>query len=308
MWPLWLEMLAVPAPRLACVARRAAVLHRPGARMCSTDAAEPLFSVLQAGLARAAEREQRKRASLEKEAAAATKAEQLGRWGTLVTSNLYRIPADATSAVVEDWEQGGKEVTLTFDAKIGSPQLEAEKAFAAARKLRRGSVVVADLLEESRRTSASLGEWQARVEQSANDPYALGSLQAQLVKRAKKLNLKLAELQPSGDAPKKAARAGEAQKPRAKPGGWTGRTFTSPAGVPILVGRNRKENEELSLRVAKPADVWMHVRDSPGAHVILQLSQASPYISLSHYISTTSCSSHRRAPMRTRMVTCACHM
>ena len=209
MWPLWLEMLAVPAagtaPRLACVARRAAVLHRPGARMCSTDAAEPLFSVLQAGLARAAEREQRKRASLEKEAAAATKAEQLGRWGTLVTSNLYRIPAGATSAVVEDWEQGGKEVTLTFDAKIGSPQLEAEKAFAAARKLRRGSVVVAELLEESRRTSASLGEWQARVEQSANDPYALGSLQAQLVKRAKKLNLKLAELQPSGDAPKKAA-------------------------------------------------------------------------------------------------------
>ena len=170
MWPLWLEMLAVPAPRLAYVARRAAVLHRPGAfanaRMCSTEAAaaEPLFSVLQVGLARAAEREQRKRASLEKEASAATKAEGLGRWGTLVTSNLYRIPADATSAVVEDWEQGGKEVTLTFDAKIGSPRLEAEKAFIAARKLRRGSAVVADLLEESRRTTASLGEWQARPE------------------------------------------------------------------------------------------------------------------------------------------------
>ena len=32
--------------------------------------------------------------------------------------------------------------------------------------------------------------------------------------------------------------------------------------------------QELSLRVAKPADVWMHVRDSPGAHVVLQLSQA----------------------------------
>lgn len=169
MWPLWLEMLAVPAPRLAYVARRAAVLHRPGAfanaRMCSTEAAaEPLFSVLQVGLARAAEREQRKRASLEKEATAATKAEKLGRWGTLVTSNLYRIPADATSAVVEDWEQGGKEVTLTFDAKIGSPRLEAERAFTAARKLRRGSAVVADLLEESRRTTASLGEWQARPE------------------------------------------------------------------------------------------------------------------------------------------------
>ena len=166
---LWLEMLTVPAPRLAYVARRSAVLHRPRAfansRMCSTGAAEePLFSVLQVGLARAAEREQRKRASLEKEATAATKAEGLGRWGTLVTSNLYRIPADATSAVVEDWEQGGKEVTLTFDAKVGSPRVEAEKAFTAARKLRRGSAVVAGLLEESRRTTATLGEWQARAE------------------------------------------------------------------------------------------------------------------------------------------------
>ena len=54
----------------------------------------------------------------------------------------------------------------------------------------------------------------------------------------------MAELQPAGDAPNKAKEIrAEAQKPRAKPGGWKGRTFTSPAGVPILVGRNRGENE-----------------------------------------------------------------
>ena len=35
----------------------------------------------------------------------------------------------------------------------------------------------------------------AGLEQSATDPYALGTLQAQLVKRAKKLSLKVAELQ-----------------------------------------------------------------------------------------------------------------
>ena len=44
-------------------------------------------------------------------------------------------------------------------------------------------------------------------------------------------------------------------------------------GVPILVGRNRKENEQLSLRVAREPDVWMHVRGVPGAHVLLQMSR-----------------------------------
>lgn len=42
--------------------------------------------------------------------------------------------------------------------------------------------------------------------------------------------------------------------------------------MPILVGRNRKENELLSLTVARGADVWMHARGSPGAHVVLQMS------------------------------------
>ena len=75
--------------------------------------------------------------------------------------------------------------------------------------------------------------------------------------------------------------------------------------MPILVGRNRKENEELSLRVAKPADVWMHVRDSPGAHVILQLSQVSPYISLYLHVilQLSQACAHAHAH-----VTCACHV
>jgi hypothetical protein len=56
--------------------------------------------------------------------------------------------------------------------------------------------------------------------------------------------------------------------------GWSGREFASPRGVPILVGRNRRENEQLSLRIAREPDVWMHARGVPGAHVLLQMSRA----------------------------------
>ena len=282
---LRMGMLAMhPRPALQ---RRPALISQPlrcaAARLCTTG--EPgLQQALQQALANALDREQRKRASLEKEAATATKAEGLGRWATLIVNNLYRIPSDATSVVVEDWEDGGKEVTLSFDLQKGTPHEQAEAAFASARRLRRGTDVIAGLLEESDRTVTSLGEWQTRIEGAVGEPYALEALHQQLTKRAKRLNLKVGDLAPSaGGAPQRggakqgvAARTGEvAPEERKGVGGWSGRVFVSPAGVPILVGRNRKENEQLSLKVAKDPDVWMHVRGSPGAHVVLQLSQAS---------------------------------
>jgi len=38
----------------------------------------------------------------------------------------------------------------------------------------------------------------------------------------------------------------------------------------VLVGRSDADNEELSLRIARPDDWWFHVRGVPGSHVILQ--------------------------------------
>ena len=55
-----------------------------------------------------------------------------------------------------------------------------------------------------------------------------------------------------------------------------GRVFESAAGVPILVGRNKRENEQLSLRIGRHPDVWFHAREVPGAHVVLRMSVVAP--------------------------------
>ena len=55
-----------------------------------------------------------------------------------------------------------------------------------------------------------------------------------------------------------------------------GRVFESAAGVPILVGRNKRENEQLSLRIGRHPDVWFHAREVPGAHVVLRMSVVHP--------------------------------
>lgn len=49
------------------------------------------------------------------------------------------------------------------------------------------------------------------------------------------------------------------------------KTFVSAMGVPIYVGRGAKKNDELTFRVARGNDLWLHTRDVPGAHVIVPL-------------------------------------
>ncbi len=40
-------------------------------------------------------------------------------------------------------------------------------------------------------------------------------------------------------------------------------------GFQIFVGRNNKENEEISFSKGQPNDIWMHAKDIPGSHVLV---------------------------------------
>ena len=46
--------------------------------------------------------------------------------------------------------------------------------------------------------------------------------------------------------------------------------FTSSEGIRILVGKNNKQNDFLTLRIADPEDIWMHTKNIPGSHVIIK--------------------------------------
>ena len=50
------------------------------------------------------------------------------------------------------------------------------------------------------------------------------------------------------------------------------RAFRSLAGLPILVGRGAAENDELTRRVARGNDLWLHARGQAGAHVVVRLA------------------------------------
>ncbi len=85
-------------------------------------------------------------------------------------------------------------------------------------------------------------------------------------------DLELAENRAEIDAVMQAAREAGLivnQKPRSKVKPSEPRVFQSHDGFTILVGKNARQNEEITFRRAKPDDLWLHARNVAGAHVVV---------------------------------------
>ncbi|MBP7177302.1 MAG: NFACT family protein [Thermoclostridium sp.] len=52
--------------------------------------------------------------------------------------------------------------------------------------------------------------------------------------------------------------------------------LTSSEGYPIWVGRNNMQNDELTLKFAKPGDMWLHTKNIPGSHVVTRIPDEIP--------------------------------
>jgi len=70
-----------------------------------------------------------------------------------------------------------------------------------------------------------------------------------------------------GEKPEKpAVKSKEKQKENFK----GARNYKSSDGFEILVGKAAKDNDFLTFRIAKSADLWMHAADYPGSHVVVK--------------------------------------
>lgn len=209
-----------------------------------------------------------------------------------------QIEPGMRSIEVEDWVRGGSR-QLELDPDL-PPNEQAERLFKQARKLRRAQETVAQLLDAERAVLEYLLGVETQVQQlgdttdqdravgraadvdaglcsfPAPDALAPGHTQALLEITEELVGggyIKArAELALADKAARKAKKGSPGASKRAGGAEAGLRSFTSPGGFRVLVGRNNRQNDELSLRVAKPKDLWFHARDIPGAHVVLRTS------------------------------------
>jgi predicted ribosome quality control (RQC) complex YloA/Tae2 family protein len=139
-------------------------------------------------------------------------------------------------------------------------QEEAARRFTRYTKAKRAAREIAERLEKIEPELAALEARQAELEQivAARDADALAAF----------IGEKTVEKTRDGRSGtierEKGSRKSSAEKGRAL------RRYRSSDGYEIIVGRGARENDELTFRVARSYDTWMHAADYPGSHVVVR--------------------------------------
>ncbi len=53
-------------------------------------------------------------------------------------------------------------------------------------------------------------------------------------------------------------------------------SFTTEDGFTVLVGRNNRQNDRLTMKLANNNDIWFHTKNIPGSHTVLVTEGRAP--------------------------------
>ena len=197
----------------------------------------------------------RKLAIQEKELEATYDRERLRQLGDILTANLHRVVKGQTVVSCEDfYDEEMKPVDIPL-SPILSPQQNAAKFYKDYTRMKNA--------EKELSHQISLGETELQYLKSVLEELNRAQTEAELEEICRELQEGGYLRQESG---KKRIRQ-EKLKPMA---------FTSTDGYPIYVGRNNRQNEELTFRTARKDDLWCHASKVHGSHVIIACGGTTP--------------------------------
>ena len=197
----------------------------------------------------------RKMAVQQKELEATYDRERLRQLGDILTANLHRIAKGQTAVSCEDfYDEDMKTVEIPLSPTL-SPQQNAAKYYKDYARMKNA--------EKELTHQLTLGRTELSYLQSVLEELNRAGTDAELEEIRR-------ELQEGGylraDAGKKRIR--QAKLPPMR--------FESTDGFPIYVGRNNRQNDELTFRLARKDDIWCHASKVHGSHVIISCGGATP--------------------------------
>lgn len=170
-------------------------------------------------------------------------------FGDLITANLYRIEYGMKSVSVENYYSDNMEtIEIPLDESI-SPSQNAQKYYKKYNKAKTTEIYAIEqirLAEEEKFYLESVAEALLAVETTTE------------------LNEIRQELANEGYVPHQGGKLKKNQT-KSEP-----LKFISVDGFEILVGRNNRQNDELTLKTAYSTDIWFHTKNIPGSHTIVR--------------------------------------
>ncbi len=201
------------------------------------------------------QRLERKLAIQEKELLATYDRERLRQLGDILTANLHKIVKGQTSVTVEDfYDENMSQIQVELSPLL-SPQQNAAKYYKDYTRMKNAEkeltrqielgqtelVYLRSVLEELDRA-----ETEGELEEIRQELHAGGYLRQDPGKK----RIKQAKLPPL--------------------------RFESTDGYPIYVGRNNRQNDELTFKLARKDDLWLHAQKVHGCHVIISCGGTQP--------------------------------
>jgi len=197
----------------------------------------------------------RKVAVQEKELTATYDRERLRQLGDIVTANLHRINRGQTTLTAEDfYDEEMRQIDIPLSALL-SPQQNAAKFYKDYTRMKNAEKELTHQIELAQQEIQYLRSVLEELDR------ALTESELEEIRR---------ELQEVGylraDSGKKKMKQGKLPPLR----------FESTDGYPIYVGRNNRQNEELTFRLARKDDIWLHAQKVHGSHVIISCGGTQP--------------------------------
>lgn len=181
--------------------------------------------------------------------------ERLRRLGDIVTANLHLIERGQLSLQAEDfYDPNMKQIEIPLKPNL-SPQQNAAKFYKDYTKAKHAEKILSEQIangEMEEKYLAAVLEELARAENERDLSEIRAELESGGYVRATDRK-KQQKLQPS--------------KPM---------QFVSSDGYRIFVGRNNRQNDQLSLKTARKDDLWLHVQKFHGTHVIIDCHGTTP--------------------------------
>ena len=197
----------------------------------------------------------RKLAIQEKELEATFDRERLRQLGDIVTANIHKIVKGQTVVQCEDFYDEEMKVIDIPISPILSPQQNAAKFYKDYTRMKNAEKELTKQME--------LGENELHYLKSVLEELNRAQTEAELEEIRR-------ELQDGGYI------RAEAGRKKVKQAKVAPMRFESTDGYPIYVGRNNRQNDELTFKLARKDDIWCNASKVHGSHVIISCGGTTP--------------------------------
>ena len=190
-------------------------------------------------------------------------------YGELITANLYRIPNKNIEEIeLENYYDNNDKIIIKLDKRY-SPSINAKRFFKKYSKLKNALTIVSQQKKETLKELDYIESIIYELENSST---------------VDELTSIFEEISENDIFKEKASKTDNTKKSKIKKSKLTKNKEVSfnpikynVDGYTILVGRNNKENDYLTLKYASKNDLWFHTKDFHGSHTILKIDTNKPY-------------------------------